>query len=238
MSKTLTERSQRAYKRLTGSMFYEPAAGASCLINFPNGSVVSSLHETNSSQSIRRLDQTQMVSYFRKLRDKYKQAIHQFRRNSSTQLLQRSYRKKKGIFEYIRHLRTNKPSANTLKLKNRTHSTDSIKVTQLFREFLASVHETAFMNSERLDSRDVHTPMPAIQFTEEDIFRPLRASNPFCSMGPDEIHPRILKESAYKLVSPLSHFFQAVTQLRKPPTLMENGPHNSYLQIRRSTLTH
>ena len=100
------------------------------------------------------------------------------------------------LFKYIRHLRTNKPSANTLKLKNGTPSTDPSEVAELFREFFASVHETAFMNSERLDSRDVHTPMPDLQFTEEDIFRLLRASNPFCSMGPDEIHPRILKESA------------------------------------------
>ena len=85
------------------------------------------------------------------------------------------------------------------------------------------------MNSERLDSRYVHTPMLNLQFTKEDIFRLLRASNPFCSMGPDEIHPRIPKKSAYELAGPFVHSFLAITELRKPPTLMEIGPHNSYL---------
>ena len=64
------------------------------------------------------------------------------------------------------------------------------------------------MNSERLDSRDIHTPMPDIQLTKEDIFHPLRASNPFYSMGPDEIHPRILKESAYELAGHFYTLFQ------------------------------
>ena len=50
--------------------------------------------------------------------------------------------------------------------------------------------------------------MPDLQFTEEDIFRLLRASNPFCSMGPDEIHPRILKESAYELAGPFYTLFR------------------------------
>ena len=145
---------------------------------------------------------------FRKIRNKCKQTIRQFRRNSQTQLLQRSHRNKKVLFKYIRHLRTNKPSANTLKLKNGTPSMNLIKVTELFREFFASVDETAFMNSERLDSRDVHTPMPDLQFTKEDIFRLLRAGNPFCSMGPDEIHPRILKESACELPGPFYTLFQ------------------------------
>ena len=145
---------------------------------------------------------------FRKIRNKCKQATSQFRRNSQTQLFQRSHRNKKMLFKYIRHQRINKPLANTLKLKNGTPSTDSIKVTELFREFFASVHETAFMNSERLDSRDVHTPMPDLQFTKEDIFRLLRASNPFCSMGSDEIHFRILKGNAYELAGPFYTLIQ------------------------------
>ena len=64
------------------------------------------------------------------------------------------------------------------------------------------------MNSEGLDSRVVHTLMPAIQFTKEDIFHLLRASNPFCFMGPDELHPRILNESAYELSGPFYTLFK------------------------------
>ena len=58
------------------------------------------------------------------------------------------------------------------------------------------------MNSEILESCEVQPPMPAIQFNEETIFRLPRASNPFYSMEPVEIHPRILKESAHELVGP------------------------------------
>ena len=105
------------------------------------------------------------------------------------------------LFKYVRHLRTKKPSANT-------PSRDPVKDIELFREFFASVHEIAFMNSERLDSRDVHAPMPDLQFTKEDIFRLLRVSSPFCSMEPDEIHPRILKESSYELAGPFYTLFQ------------------------------
>ena len=74
------------------------------------------------------------------------------------------------------------------------------------------------MKSERLDSRDVHTPMPDLQFTKEDIFRRLRASNPFCSMGPDEIHPRILKESAYELAGPFYTLFSNRSSLEASHT--------------------
>ena len=78
-----------------------------------DGSVVNSIQETNSSQSIRRLDRMQMVPIFAKQETSVSKLSVNSGRTVNTQLLQCSHRNKKVLFKYIRHLRNNKLSVNT-----------------------------------------------------------------------------------------------------------------------------
>ena len=47
-----------------------------------------------------------------------------------------------------------------------------------------------------------------MEITEEDVLSGLLRIDPFKSVGPDDIHPRILKELAHELYRPLTHIFR------------------------------
>ncbi|GAA47224.1 hypothetical protein CLF_100102 [Clonorchis sinensis] len=53
---------------------------------------------------------------------------------------------------------------------------------------------TAFLLRDRNEE-----PTSNLAFTEEDIRQLLHNINPFCALRPDEVHPRILKETMYTL---------------------------------------
>ncbi|GAA51360.1 GTP-binding protein Di-Ras2 [Clonorchis sinensis] len=71
-----------------------------------------------------------------------------------------------------------------------------------------------------------HVPMPCLirrtyerrltdlVFTVEDIRQLLHKINPFCALGPDEVHPRILKETSYTLTLKCDVRYGAVQKLK------------------------
>ena len=50
--------------------------------------------------------------------------------------------------------------------------------------------------------------MPAINITAKGVEKILKGINPSKAKGPDNIHPRVLKELATELAPTLAHFFQ------------------------------
>ena len=58
------------------------------------------------------------------------------------------------------------------------------------------------------DNSTVDTECPKLQLSREDVCKVLQALNPSKSSGPDELHPKVLKETAGTIATPLLMIFQ------------------------------
>ncbi|GAA51024.1 hypothetical protein CLF_105452 [Clonorchis sinensis] len=82
----------------------------------------------------------------------------------------------------------------------------------------------------RLPRRNYERPLNNLVFTDEDILQLLHKINPFCALGPDGAHPRILKETFYLLFrqsldevqNTVGRIFMRVLLLASLPTGDEN----------------
>ena len=61
-------------------------------------------------------------------------------------------------------------------------------------------------------------PLNNINVTEENISKILKEINPAKSMGPDNIHPRVLKECRNTIIAPLCKIFNKSLENGKLPT--------------------
>jgi hypothetical protein len=118
-------------------------------------------------------------------------------------------RNKNSLFKYMKRKRQNKPSALTLRKTDGTTTSDGTEVVELFRRF----YETLFASlpPQPFPSpipKTFNSPLENVDFTVDEVQRLLSTLNPFSAMGPDGIHPRILKEAAVPLSVPLHKLLQ------------------------------
>ena len=132
MLKTLPVRSQKPYTRLRGGSTNH--CRRLWLNQFPK-QICRQLDSRNQLFGKYKTTESDADGIqFRRIRNKCKQAIHQLGHNSQTKLLQRSH-SKVVLIKYIRHLRTNRPSVSTLKLKNGTLPQNALRSPSCFANF-------------------------------------------------------------------------------------------------------
>ncbi|MBM6549301.1 hypothetical protein H7673_10610 [Streptococcus dysgalactiae subsp. equisimilis] len=147
---------------------------------------------------------------FTQLRNRCRASIREHRNKVQQHVLETSRFNRTYLFKYIRQSRTNRPSAFMLKLPNGTPTSDRETVAELFRAHFSSVYSTTDRASYPvLSSRPCSLPLDRISFEATDVHRLLNTLNPHSSLGPDGIHPRILKEAVTSLVGPLCNLFHA-----------------------------
>ena len=128
----------------------------------------------------------------------------------------------KAFYRYANSkMRTTVP---IMSMKTDGHMTqDEAKICDTMRSFFSTVYteETDleplflgdfFKNISGDVDEDIAHKLRDVEITEHDVLTALRRINAFKSVGPDEIHPRILKELAKEIYKPLTHIFK--TSLR------------------------
>ncbi|KER20735.1 hypothetical protein T265_10788 [Opisthorchis viverrini] len=86
---------------------------------------------------------------------------------------------------------------------------DPTVVSEAYREHYACLYSAPASSSHPLLSRrNYEQPLTDLVFTVEDIRQLLDKINPFCALGPDEVHPRILKEPSSTLANHLHLVFR------------------------------
>jgi len=109
-----------------------------------------------------------------------------------------------------------------------TEVTDNEEKAELFNKFFSSVFTREDLTHiPNLPPKTVHSILHDICFTESDIQDLLLKLNCNKSPGPDKIYPRILKECANVLASPLCTLFSQSLKEGKLPDAWKDGCTNN-----------
>jgi hypothetical protein len=112
----------------------------------------------------------------------------------------------KPFWKYISSQKSDQTGIPPLKTKQGTEAeSDFEKAEALNTQFSSVFTNTKF---DQVPLQNSTTKMEDIKITPQGVLKILKGINPNKAMGPDEIHPKILKELASELSDILCHFFQ------------------------------
>ena len=113
----------------------------------------------------------------------------------------------KPFWRYINNKKSDKQGIPPLQKKNKEMAnTDEEKADALNKQF-TSVFTSTQYESVPLDKQQTEK-MPEVNITEKGVEKILKGINASKAKGPDDIHPRVLKELATELAPVLASFFQ------------------------------
>jgi hypothetical protein len=148
---------------------------------------------------------------FHKVRNKCKREIRQHTKLVQTKILMKARENKNSLFKYMRRQRKVKPSALSLRQPSGATSSDTQVVAELFREHYSEIYNIPPPTAHPLLApRNFQQPLLTVHFSVEDVRDLLFKLDPYSSMGPDKIHPRILKEAASSLAVPFHNLFKQI----------------------------
>ena len=113
----------------------------------------------------------------------------------------------KAFFAYARSKMKTQEGVSDLTEGDQKVSSDSGKANVLNKFFCSVFTEERTDDVPQCADRDFDVPLTDIVFQTDKVLKLLKALDPSKSMGPDGIHPRVLKESAEVLAEPLALIF-------------------------------
>lgn len=125
---------------------------------------------------------------------------------------------KKGFFGYLRSKRKNKEMVGPLRGEDGKLLTGDREKAELLNTFFASVFSKK-ENGVQPEQHRADEAMGEMQFQmgKEVVKEYLAALNEFKSLGPDELHPRVLKELAETISEPLAIIFERSWRIGEVP---------------------
>ena len=113
----------------------------------------------------------------------------------------------KAFFAYAKSkLRTQEGVADLVD-GDRKVTSDTGKANVLNRFFGSVFTDERKENMPQCADKDFDSPLTEVQFQTDTVLKKLKALNPTKSMGPDCLHPRVLKEAADVLAEPVALIF-------------------------------
>ena len=131
-----------------------------------------------------------------------KSEIRRVERQRQSRILQRASSNHSVLFKYMRSRRKDTPSCSVLRLDDGSTSSSTSVVAEIFRRQFASVFSQPDVAIPSFSNRPFFDPLTLTQFSQQEVEHELLSLNPYTAFGPDELHPRILKETA-KTISPV-----------------------------------
>jgi hypothetical protein len=148
---------------------------------------------------------------FRRIRNKVRKATRKGRRDFEMSIAKDVKENPKRFWSYVNSKTKSRSEIPDLKViqndKERVITSDQEKVNEFGRFFGEVLTVEADVPGENLVQHRVMTSMSEIQITREVVFKKLRNLKTDKSPGPDHIYPKILKEAAEELASPLCEIF-------------------------------
>ena len=124
----------------------------------------------------------------------------------------------KLFWSYVRSKMKTKSSLSQLKSPCGTLTNDNTEKAGLLNKFFASVFETE--GTEALPDfpdREFADIITTVEITENTIMKAISKLKPSKSQGPDNIHPKLIKECSHQLLTPLKTIFVKSLEESKIP---------------------
>ena len=125
----------------------------------------------------------------------------------------------KKFWKYIKSQTNVKPAISPLVDKNKKKTENELEQAQVLSDFFAEVLEKEpdgdlpYMPDREL----ITPPLTTIAISKEKVLKKLNKLNPSKSSGPDNLHPRVLKEIGPAIADPLTLLFNNSLTLRQIP---------------------
>jgi hypothetical protein len=148
---------------------------------------------------------------FKRVRNDCKMSIRTFFRRKQNQVLEAAKTNKHVLYNFLRRQRKNQPTPFSLHdTEGNTLDNPSV-IGNIFLEHFASIYQDIGPTIHPdIAPRLFFEDLKSINFTIQDVERELNSINVFSAMGPDEVHPRILKEGATIFSKPLCDHFREI----------------------------
>ncbi|XP_065683341.1 uncharacterized protein LOC136096115 [Hydra vulgaris] len=146
------------------------------------------------------------VNKYKKLNKDIKKLVKKSIRNFEKNLALNSKSNPKSVYAYINNKTRFKDSIKAIKLHNGIITTDNQEIVNTLNEFFASVFIQDDSPEEVLDD-NLLTKCSDPDFSISLIQKHLSNLNMYKSVGPDNVHPKVLKECSESLSSSLAIIF-------------------------------
>ena len=114
----------------------------------------------------------------------------------------------KLFWSYVRSKLKTKTSLSQLKLPCGTLTNDNTQNAELLNKLFASVFESAGSGTlPEFHDRDFNEVVTTINITDNTITKAISKLKPSKSQGPDNLHPKLIKECSHPLLEPLKEIF-------------------------------
>ena len=155
-----------------------------------------------------------------KYRNQVRNLIKKARRNMEKDISREAKDNPKTFWNHVNNKTKTKPGIPNLQKSDKKD--DITKNDKEKTEVLVDYFSSVFTNEPpgeipHLDDIEIEDPLESITITEELVRKKLKALKANKSPGPDNIHPRILKELSDELAKPLSLLFIASAEQETIP---------------------
>jgi len=145
---------------------------------------------------------------FKRIRNSCKTEIRKHKAARQTEILQRAKQDRNYLFKYMRRRKKNKPSPLALLQQDGSHSSSPTEIADTFASHFVSVYsQHANTVFPILPDRGFTQELLTISIQPHMVETQLKKLDQQSAMGPDGIHPRILKETSSVLCNTLSRIF-------------------------------
>jgi hypothetical protein len=146
---------------------------------------------------------------FKRVRNECKMAIRTFFKRRQNRILETAKRNKHALYNFLRRQKKNHPTPFALHDSAGLPLENPLEIGNIFRDHFAIVYgDKGPLIHPNVPPRSFVEELNTVSFTVQDVERELQSINVFSAMGPDNIHPRILKEGASILSSPFYDLFR------------------------------
>jgi hypothetical protein len=139
-------------------------------------------------------------------RNQAKQAVRKAVKMYEHNIASQCKKSPKNFYKYVRSKTKTKTGIGNLKHDGGVAQTDSQKA-EILNDFFVSVFTKEDSNIPEFNKRDYNTILELPTITETEVKKKLAKLNPSKTPGPDQIHPRLLKEAGDSLAYPLTILF-------------------------------
>ena len=159
----------------------------------------------------------QNYNAYAKARNQVKWGVRKAKKAKEKQIAQDIKKNPKIFFRYVNSKIKPKEGISNLTKEDGKLTENDIEKTEVLNNFFQSVYTTEDKNNIPTFEDKTDILLTNIQVTENDMQKALYNLNPSKSQGPDQLHPRILKELSKQLAYPLKKLFDKSMKEGKLP---------------------
>ncbi|MES9973438.1 MAG: reverse transcriptase domain-containing protein [Candidatus Thiodiazotropha sp.] len=166
-----------------------------------------------------RTNATDDINNFKRIRNVCKSSIRAHQRQVQSRILTAAKTDNRVLYKFMQKQRKCRPSAMCLKRVDGSTTTDPQEISEIMK----TCYEETFGNVgpesyPTIPEKDFHQALDNVILSIEEVRKELRAVKPYTAMGLDQVHPRILKEAAETIATPLHEIFSESLRSGVVPT--------------------